>query len=118
MALRIFKIQYDWYEEEHEEFLLGKEVEKEEFEKDLIEARIFAENLPEKEEENHEEFLGKCYNIKCLPEMYRQIVWYLTDKRGYTEYSFDEDIKYNISDSGDKEITLTKRETEIKNTEL
>jgi len=43
MGLNVFKVEYYWYEGEHEECLLIKAVEIEEFEKDLLEAKSFAE---------------------------------------------------------------------------
>jgi len=43
--MNIFKLEYDWYEGEHEETLLGKETTEQEFEIDLIKARKFAESL-------------------------------------------------------------------------
>lgn len=47
--MNIFKIEYGWYEGEHEEVLLGKGVEREEFEKDLVKGKEFAESLIDKE---------------------------------------------------------------------
>ena len=38
MGINIFKIEYYWPEDEHEVTLLGKNVQREEFEKDLVEA--------------------------------------------------------------------------------
>ena len=39
--MNIFKIEYNWYEGEHEEILLAKDTEREQFEKDLLEAKKF-----------------------------------------------------------------------------
>ena len=43
--MQIFKIQYDWYEGEHNETLITKDVEESEFKKDILEAAAFAESL-------------------------------------------------------------------------
>ena len=42
MEFNIFKIEYTWYEEDYGKTLLCKNVERKEFEKDLIEAKNFA----------------------------------------------------------------------------
>ena len=117
MVHNLFKIEYDWYEGEHEETLLGKDIEKEGFEKDTIEARNFARNLIGKEIKRGE-YLGKGYKVECLPEFYEQIIWFLINNKGYIEYCFDEDIAYSINDSADKEIAITKSENTINQTEL
>ena len=117
MEHSLFKIEYDWYEGEHEEILLGKDVKKEAFEKDLIEARNFARSLIGKEIKSGE-YLGKGYKVECLPEFYEQIIWFRVNKKDYIVYSFDEDIAYGISDSADKEIVITKSENIIEQTEL
>ena len=115
--LNIFKIEYHWYEGEYEETLLGKDVERKEFEKDLLKAKEFAESLIGKEikEGNH---LGKGYRVDCLPEYYEQIIWFLIEKLGYLICSFDETIIYNIDDFRDKKIGINKSERKIKWSEL
>ena len=115
--LNIFKVEYYWYEGEHEECLLIKDVEIEEFEKDLSEAKNFAEKLKGigiKEGE----YLGKGYKIECLPEFYEQIIWFLTEKKEYKECKLDESISYIIDDNSNKEIDITKNEKITKRTEL
>lgn len=118
MEFNIFKVEYDWYEEEHEETLLSKNVEREEFEKDLIEAKKFAKSLISKKTEKGD-YLGKGYSVECLPEYYEQVVWFLTEKKEYSECNFDEDITYNINDSENgEEIQINKCEEQTKITEL
>ena len=114
--MNIFKIYYDWYEGEHEEILLGKTIDKEEFEKDLVEAKNFAINLIGKKINDHN-YLGKGYAIECLPEYYEQIIWYLTNKLGYIDCCFDEDISYKVDDNYYEEkphIGLEEKEETIK----
>ena len=118
MEVNLYKIEYSWYEDEHEETLLAKNVERKEFEKDLIEARNFAKSLIGKEikEDN---YLGKGYAVECLPEFYDQIIWFLTEKKGYIECYFDKDITYDVGDFGaGKNIQLEKREEKTKISEL
>lgn len=115
--LNIFKIEYYWYEGEHEETLLVKDVEREEFEKDLLEAKEFAERLRGiKIKEG--EYLGQGYRVECLPEFYKQTIWFLIEKKGYKECQFNEDISYTIDDGPNKEINITKDEKTTKTTEL
>ena len=115
--LNIFKIEYYWYEEEHEEILLIKDVKREEFEKDLLEAKQFAEKLKGIEIKEGV-YLGKGYRIECLPKFYEQIIWFLTEKKGYKKCQFDEDISYVIDDDSNKEINITQTEKTTKMTEL
>lgn len=115
--LNIFKIEYYWPEDEHEETLLGKNVEREEFEKDIIKAKEFAESLIGKEIKKGE-YLGKGYSVDCLPEYYQQMVWFLTTKLGYIECDYDEDITYYVDDSSDKKISIHKSEKKIESKEL
>jgi len=112
----IFKIEYYWYEGEHEETFLGKDVNKDEFEKDLLEARNFAEKLKGVEIKEGEYF-GRGYRVECLPEFYNQIIWFLINKKEYKECQLNEDISYAIDDSN-KEIGITKDEKTTKITEL
>ena len=146
MDFNIFKIEYDWYEGEHEETLLGKNtkkswrdfrvqeihqnypaqkncekqfsvprmrshsgIDKKKFEKDLIDAKKFAISLIGNEIKN-KDYLGKGYSIECLPEFYEQIIWFLINKKGYIECYFDENTKYNIDDSSNNQINITKLE--------
>jgi hypothetical protein len=113
----IFKIEYYWYEGEHEETLLMKDVGKEEFEKDLIDAKKFAESLIGKEIKKGN-YLGEGYNVACLPEFYEQIIWFLLEKKGYKECQFDCDISYIIEDNSDKEINIIKSEKITKREEI
>lgn len=115
--MNIFKIEYNWYEGEHEEILLGKEVKHEEFEKDLINAKEFAESLIGKEIEEGE-YLGKGYRVSCLPEYYEQIIWFLTEKLGYVVCYYDSDIDYDIDNNFDKKIEITKSERKTERNKL
>ena len=117
MELGIFKIEYDWYEGEHDETLLAKEVSREEFEKDLIEAKNFAMNLLGINV-SLGSYLGVGYSVQCLPEYYEQIVWFMTNKKGYVVCNFDEDFRYNIDDSVKEQIGINVLKTVIKNYEL
>src|SRR3989344_9614770 len=103
--LNVFKIEYHWYEGEHEETLLAKSIEREAFEKDIIKAKEFAEGLIGKEVKTGK-YLGKGYRIGCLPEYYEQIIWFLTEKLGYFICHFEEKIHYTIDDSSDKRINV------------
>ncbi len=114
MDLNIFKIRYEWYEGDNGETLLAKEVTKEQFEKDLSEARDFAENLKGKEVKEGS-YLGKGYSIECLPEFYVQIIWFLVEKKGYSECQYNESEDYYVDDDSEKKIGLQKR---VKKTEL
>ena len=115
--LNVFKVEYYWYEGEHEECLLIKAVEIEEFEKDLLEAKSFAEKLKGVEIKEGE-YLGKGYKIECLPEFYEQIIWFLIEKKEYKECQLNENISYIIDDNPNKEIDITKNEKTTKRTEL
>ena len=113
----IFKVEYYWHEGEHEECLLIKDVEIEEFEKDLLEAKDFAKKLKGIEIKEGE-YLGKGYRTECLPEFYNQIIWFLKEKKEYKECQLNEDIEYIIDDNSNKEIDITKNEKTTKRTEL
>ncbi len=93
----IFKIEYDWYEGEYYETLIGKRVNIKKFEKDLAEAKRFAEGLIGKKVKK--DYLGKGYSVECLPEFYEQILWYLTNKLGYILCDYDNQTSYSIEDS-------------------
>lgn len=112
--MKIFRIGYQWYEGDCSETLLGKDVSYEEFEKDLIKAKEFAESLMGKEIKEGEH-LGKGYTVECLPEFYEQIIWFLKTKLGYVDCDYDRDIKYFVDDDSDKKIHLSKA---IRNTKL
>lgn len=115
--LNIFKVEYDWCEGEHGEELLGKSVERKEFEKDLIKAKNFAKSLIGKEIKSGE-YLGKGYIVQCLPEYYRQIIWFLEKKLGYIICCFDKNISYSIEDFSENEIYVNKTENKRKTTKL
>ena len=117
MEINIFKLEYDWYEGEHKEILIGKDTSQEQFEKDLNEAKNFAISLIGKEIKNHD-YLGKGYSVECLPEYYEQIVWFLINKKGYAECFYDKDISYSVDDSPDKKISVNKYENKVNQTEL
>ena len=113
----IFKVEYYWYEGEHEEVFLAKGVNEEDFEKDLLEAKDFAEKLKGVKIKEGK-YLGKGYNIECLPEFYEQIIWFLIKKKQYKECQLNEDILYIIDDDSNKEIEITKNEKTTKRTKL
>ena len=118
-SFNIFKIEYSWYEGEHEETFLGKYVDCEEFENDLKEARNFAQSIRGKVFE--EDFLGKGYSVECLPEYYDQIIWFLKEKKRYIICYFDNSIYYGVDDNSnktDKVINLTKFEETTTSKEL
>lgn len=115
--MNIFKVEYSWYEDEHEETLLGKDVEREEFEKDIVKAKKFAESLIGKEIK-HGKYLGKGYNVQCLPEYYEQIIWFLTERLGYIICDLDEHSHYTVDDFSDKKINITKSTRKIERSEL
>ena len=113
----IFKIEYHWYEGEHEETLLVKEIEPEKFEEDLMEAKKFAESLIGIEIKDYD-YLGKGYSTECLPEFYEQIIWFLMNKKGYFLCSFDEDTYFRVEDSSNKKISIIKLKNTIESNEL
>ncbi len=115
--MQIFKLEYDWYEGDHGEILLGKGVEKKQFEKDLLKAKEFAESLIGKEIEGGD-YLGKGYAVDCLPEYYQQIIWFLTSKLGYTTCNYNEGVAYHVAGSQSRKITITQSEKNVKRTEL
>ena len=117
MEFKLFKIEYDWCEGDHEEILLGKEVERDEFEKDLVAAKDFAISLLGKELKEGD-YLGKGYHLDCLPEYYEQIIWFLINKKGYIAVSYDSDISYKIVDSNSDKIEATRFEKTISTKEL
>lgn len=114
--MQIFKINYTWYEGEYEETYLGKDIDKIQFERDIKEAKDFAKSLLGKEIEK-EDYLGKGYHTECLPEFYNQIIWFLVNKKNYTECFLD-NSKYSIEDDHSKEIFVEKIEQEIKRTAI
>jgi len=113
----IFKVQYDWYEGEHWEILIGKAVDVQQFEKDVAEAKQFAEGLRGKKIEKGE-YLGKGYRVECLPEFYEQILWYLVEKLGYQYCDYDDDAYYDVDDDIGKKIKVTKVEERIERKEI
>ncbi|MEK6964111.1 MAG: hypothetical protein AABX70_06810 [Nanoarchaeota archaeon] len=108
----LFKIQYDWYEGEHSECLVGKKVSFEEFERDLIKAREFAESLIGKEAKDDPLMEG--YRVECLPEFYEKILLYLTTKLGYIYCNYDENVTYIVNDDEEKKIGIKKSEMKTK----
>ena len=111
--IRLFKICYQWYEGEYQETLLGKQVTEEEFEKDITEARKFAQSLLGKEIEEGS-YLGKGYSVACLPEYYHQIIWFLVEKKRYMECSSDKDVEYYVEDgSTENPIAVEKKVKKI-----
>lgn len=106
--LRIFRIYYDWYEDDHNETLLGKEITEEEFEEDMREAVSFATSLIGKEAESGD-YLGKGYKVDCLPEYYEQILWFLINKKGYINCDFDMKVQYQINAGFPDRVTAKKR---------
>lgn len=110
--LNIFKISYQWYEDDHKEILLGKNISANYFEKDLIEAKKFAESLIGRAIKEGI-YLGKGYRVDCLPEYYEQIIWFLTKKKGDIICNIDNDTEYFIDDDITKKIGIKKRMQKI-----
>ncbi len=106
--MNIFKTEYYWYEGDYGETLLAKDTAKEQFEKDLIEAKNFAESLKGKEIKEGS-YLGNGYRIECLPEFYEQIIWFLINKKSYSECKYDNSEEYYVDDGPNKEIDIQKR---------
>jgi hypothetical protein len=107
---RVFKIEYDWCDGEHEEVFVGKEVSREEFEKDLVKAREFALSLSGKEIEEYD-YLGKGYTSECLPQYYKQILWFLETKLGYVCCYVDDTITYGVGTWGEDKLAIERKET-------
>ena len=114
--MNIYKLCYTWYEGEYEETLLGKNVESEQFEQDLLKAREFAQSLIGTEIKEGD-YRGKGYRIECLPEYYEQFIWFLTSKLGYIQCYFNQDINYYVEDQS-KTISINKRQKTINWSEL
>ncbi len=106
--MNIFRIEYYWYEGDHELVLFGKDVEQNQFEDDLIGAKAFAEGLCGTEVEGFD-YLGKGYSVQCLPEYFGQICWYLETKLGYVICHLDNDLMYEVQDgvSGSEKIAIS-----------
>jgi len=115
--MNIFKIEYNWYERDHDEILLGKDVKVEEFERDLLKAKKFAESLMGKEIKEGK-YLGKGYNVQCLPEFYEQIIWFLTSKLGYIECFYNQNVDYDIDDYPNRKIRIIKSKQDIERNEI
>jgi len=114
--MKIFKIQYNWYEGEYDDALLGKDVEKVEFERDLVKAKDFAISLLGKESRE----LGKGYRVECRPEYYQQIIWYLEEKLGYVRCWMDDYVYYDVDDnhSPEEKISVIKSERKVERNNL
>ena len=117
MEFNIFKIEYYWPEDEHEVTLLGKNVEIEEFEKDLVLAKDFAISLIGKEIEEGD-YLGRGYRVECLPEYYAQIIWFLMNKKDYTICYADKSIRYRVNYSDTNKIGIKKQKRITQTKEL
>ena len=78
-------------------------------------AREFAESLIGKGMEY--DYLGKGYSVECLPQYYRQIIWFLTNKLGYIDCLIDSEISYQIEDYENR-IIIQKSEKKIETKEL
>ena len=115
-TFNIFKIEYSWYEGEYEATFLGKWIEQREFEKDLIKAKKFAEGLIGKETKDFD-YLGKGYNVECLPEYYNQIIWFLMIKLRYTVCYMNNNLRYNV-DSGEDNIQVRREEEKVEREDL
>jgi len=116
-TLNIFKVEYNWFEGDHDEAFLGKDVEAEQFETDLIKAKRFADSLKGKKVKGYN-YLGKGYSVECLPEYYAQIVWYLTEKLGYVLCDIDPYTEYDVDDFPDRKIRLTRVKKRIERHKL
>jgi len=102
--MNAFKIEYSWYEGEHGECWLAKEVEQEQFEADLKEAIVYASTQK--------------YSVSCLPEYYEAIVRYLIKKK-YIEISLNDDISYDIDDGGSSDrIVIALKDRRLRNKDL
>ncbi|MDD3175713.1 MAG: hypothetical protein PHU51_04510 [Candidatus Nanoarchaeia archaeon] len=105
--MNIFRIKYTWYEGEEEESLLAKDITEEEFEKDLIQAKNYAQSLIGLEDD--ETAIDK-YSVDCLPNYYAKIIWYLINKLYYFDCAFDKRKTYFIKDDCyGKKIIISKR---------
>ena len=88
-------------------------METKEFEKDLKKAKKFAESLVGKVIKNRN-YLGKGYHVECLPEYYKQIVWFLTTRLNYVCCNINENTTYNVEDNYRKRIDISRIDKEIK----
>jgi len=110
----IFKIRYEWYEDDADTSYLAKAVNEKQFEKDVTKARDFARSLLGKKIKDLKPYLGKGYSVECLPEFYMQIIWYLIEKLGYLECNIDKWTAYFVEDDYSDKITIRKRTEEYK----
>ncbi len=110
--MRIFNIKYIWYDGDEGQTYLAKLVDKPQFEKDMKEATIFVESLIGHKVEG--DYIGKGYEVECLPEFYEQIIFFLINKKGYVECD-NEDSEYFIGDlDSEKKITVERVSTELR----
>lgn len=114
--MQIFKITYTWHEGEFQETYLGKDIGKQEFESDIAESKEFAKSLLGIEIEKGE-YLGRGDHVECLPEFYNQIIWFLTNKKGYVDCFLD-DSEYSVDDDSNKKIIVEKIDRKIKRIEI
>ena len=110
--INLFKIEYNWYEGEHEEILLGKAITEEQFEFDLKEAKKYVQSQIGKKDKKSK------WNVECLPEYYRELLDYLVKKHKYQVCSIDNNISYEVDDNFDKKISITKHKQVINREEL
>ena len=110
----IFKIRYEWYEDDADTSYLAKAVNGKQFEKDVTKARDFARSLLGKKIKDLKPYLGKGYSVECLPEFYMQIIWYLIEKLGYLECNIDKWTTYFVEDDYSDKITIRKRTEKYK----
>lgn len=115
--INIFKLFYQWYEDDSGETFLGKEVAEEDFEKDLLEAKDFAESLKGIEIKDGD-YLGKGYSVECLPEYYQQIIWFLTEKKGYLICNIAKDVEYFVDDDSQNKLAIKKYVHKIERQEI
>jgi hypothetical protein len=116
-SFNIFRVEYQWVEGEEGFTLVGKGVTRRRFEKDLSEAKRFAESLRGKEIISGEN-LGKGYYTECIPEYYRQILWFLKNKKGYVYCYFDEHFAYKVDNGLGRSILVERKEKRTKRSEI
>lgn len=102
--MNIFKINFFWWED-YGKNLLAKDVTIDEFEKDLIQAKNYAQSLIGFEDD--ENAIEK-YSVECLPEYYDKIIWFLTKKLNYFLCNFDKDKTYYVEEDDKKILILRK----------
>ncbi|MFA6023498.1 MAG: hypothetical protein WC781_05410 [Candidatus Pacearchaeota archaeon] len=122
--MNIFPFSFIMKNNCEEVMFFAKNVSSSEFEKDLQEAKNFAEELSGKKIVQQKwdmfGFLGKGYFNECLGEYFEQIAWYLQEKKGYISCQIKDNLTYvirteNTEERKEEKIIIEKKLTSVMN---